>query len=150
MRFILLNQPNRAGRNNVARLPGGKITTPLKPFLIAPIGDSEEETGGDAGQQNLTVRRLLPLQVNRSFMWHKTGRLFAGGLARPKIRSAQDAGEILRRTAADYVLDGQSVQQRLLNIVMLFVVLVPAAWLLIRFRDAMTVLNAMIEHVIRR
>lgn len=77
-------------------------------------------------------------------------RPFATGLSRAKTDSTPDSSDVLRRTATDYLLEGQSVQQRLLNVVMLFVVFVPAAWLLTQFRGAMAVLNTMIEHVIRR
>lgn len=83
-------------------------------------------------------------------MWQTIRRLFATGVSRRKTDSTPDSADMLRRTAADYVLDAQSVQQRLLSVVMLFVVFVPAGWLLTRFRDAMAVLNTMIEHVIRR
>ena len=83
-------------------------------------------------------------------MWQTIRRLFATGVSRPKTDSTPDGGDVLRRTATDYLLEGQSIHQRLLNVVMLFVVFVPAAWLLIRLRGAMAVLNTMIEHVIRR
>jgi hypothetical protein len=74
-------------------------------------------------------------------------RLFAGSLIGPKIRSTQERGNTDTRTATDYLLAGQSLQQWLLNLVMLFVVFVPAAWLLIRLRDAIGVLNTMVEHL---
>jgi hypothetical protein len=83
-------------------------------------------------------------------MWQTIRRLFATSVSRPKTDSTPDGGDVLRRTATDYLVEGHAVQQRLLNVVMLFVVFVPAAWLLTRFRDAMALLNTMIEHVIRR
>lgn len=67
-----------------------------------------------------------------------------------KISSTQDSGNRYRRTASDYLLDGQAVQQRLLNLVMLFVVFVPAAWLLVRLRNGIAVLNMMVEHLIKK
>jgi hypothetical protein len=76
--------------------------------------------------------------------------LFAGSFIKPKIRSTQEKGNTDPRTATDYVLDSQSVQQRLLNLVRLFVLFVPAAWLLIRLREAIGVLNTMVEHLTKK